>query len=74
MIKQNNKQILEQIICINCQSRKHQLISLQAEEKNIKINLLCMTCGILQTLKMNAKNKFEIIEEEIKSKGNDYLG
>lgn len=74
MIKQNKEQIVEQLICVNCKSRKHQLLTIQSEKENIKINLLCMDCGIIQTLKMNARNKFEIVEQEDKQKENGYLG
>ena len=79
MVKQN-KEIesmgVQQVCCpnINCKSLRHQVLTYEIKTTKFLLNIICMNCGALQMLVMNSKNQFKIIEEEIKSRENNYLG
>lgn len=41
--------------CLNCGSRRFQFIRIEVTETSYLIHLICMSCGLLQTLTLNNK-------------------
>ncbi len=44
--------IQEQLLCLSCDSRRLQLLSINYNQHLSKINLLCLDCGLLLNLKL----------------------